>query len=455
MQDEYLECQQKVLGYVFYKGKLPALLQAMTRVQAKFFDADYRPLWNTFTMYNKKTTGMVDVQTMRSFLRAHKKIDEKRIFILEKLLEEGCREASEGVDDGGFNWYLGRLGEVYKQIKFAEIQDKSYQVLGEGGFDKARDYTLTALSELEGGLLETTPEGFIIDEVGSFIEDVSGQKHVRRTSAVDFGLPSLDNEVLGLRSGDMCLVLGWVGVGKTTLLVNSAVDMCFNQKKNVVFVTTETMRTQLKERIFSRITKMPDFGVPVSVRDMRSGELTGEQKESLLNIKPYIESRPHGVIMVTQAPASATMSWLTGKLLQYESMFKIDVLLLDDIRNMVPSPRRRQEYEEIAQLIRDFKRLARTHANRGIPVVSPYHINREMFKRARDENKRCDLSGLASSAEAERQTDVILLLSKDEQNIEMEILKMRAGRTGARIRLGVEFDYQLFYEMAELDDADL
>jgi len=454
MQDEYLECQQKVLGYIFYKGKLPALLQAMARIQAKFFDKDYRPLWNTFIVYNKRTTGMVDVQTMRSFLRAHKKIDEKRIFTLEKLLEEGCREASAGVDEGGFNWYLGRLKEVYKQIKFVEIQDEGYQVLSEGGFDKARDHTLTALSELEGGILETTPEGFIIDEVGSFIEDVSGQQHVRRTSAVDFGLASLDNEVLGLRSGDMCLVIGWAGVGKTSLLVNSAVDMCFNQRKNVVFVTTETMRAQVKERIFSRITRLPDFGVPVSVRDMRSGELTGEQKESLLHIKPYIESKPHGVIMVTQAPASATMSWLTGKLLQYESMFQVDVLLLDDIRNMVPSPRRQQGHEEIAQLLRDFKRLARSHANRGIPVVSPYHINREMFKRMRDESKRCDLSGLASSAEAERQTDVILFLFQSEQNLEIEILKMRAGRTGTRIRVGAEFDYQLFYEMAEMDGED-
>lgn len=451
MQDEYIECQAKVLGYIFYKGKLPSLLQAMAKIEAKFFDKDYRPLWNTFTVYNKRTTGMVDVQTMRSFLRAHKNVSEERIFTLEKLLEEGCREASGGVDEGGFNWYLGRLKEVYKQIKFAEIQDESYKVLDEGGFDKARDYLLTALSGLEGGILETTPEGFIIDEVGSFIQEVSGQKHVRRTSAVDFGLPSLDAEILGLRRGDMTLILGWVGVGKTSLLVNSAVDMCFNQGKNVVFVTTETMRAQVKERIFSRITKLPDFGVPVSVRDMRSGELSDEQKESLLHIKPYIESKPHGIIMVTQAPVSATMSWLTGKLLQYESMFKVDVLLLDDIRNMVPSPRRQQGHEEIAQLLRDFKRLARTHANEGIPVVSPYHINREMYKRARDENKRCDLSGLASSAEAERQTDIVLFLFQSEQNLEIEILKMRAGRTGARIRVGTEFDYQLFYELAEVD----
>jgi len=451
MQDEYIECQAKVLGYIFYKGKLPSLLQAMSKIEAKFFDKDYRPLWNTFTKYNKRTTGMVDVQTMRSFLRAHKNVSEERIFILEKLLEEVCREASAGVDEGGFNWYLGRFKEIYKQIKFAEIQDESYKILDEGGFDKARDYMLTALSGLEGGIIETTPEGFIIDEVGSFIREVSGQKHIRRTSAVNFGLPSLDNEILGLRSGDMTLILGWVGVGKTTLLVNSAVDMCFNQKKNVVFVTTETMRAQVKERIFSRITKLPDFGVPVSVRDMRKGELTDEQRESLLHIKPYIESKPHGIIMVTQAPASATMGWLRGKLLQYESMFKVDVLLLDDIRNMVPSPRRQQNHEEIAQLLRDFKRLARTHANDGIPVVSPYHINREMYKRARDENKRCDLSGLASSAEAERQTDIVLFLFQSEQNLEIEILKMRAGRTGARVRVGTEFDYQLFYELAEVD----
>lgn len=449
MQDEYLELQKRIIGWLFYGRSPKDFYKARACLRLEFFQGYYRAAWKSMVRYNSETTGLLTLQFLRDYLRA-KKSKEEKIFELEKVLEE-CKDSIEGFDSGAFVWSLGRLKEVYKQIKFVEIQDESYKVLDEGGFDKARDYMLTALSGLEGGILETTPEGFIVDEAKSFIGEVSGQQRVRRTSAVNFGLPTLDNEILGLRKGDMCLVLGWVGVGKTTLLVNSAVDMCFNQEKNVVFVTTETMRAQLKERIFSRITKMTDFGVPVSVRDMRSGELTDEQKESLLHIKPYIESKPHGVIMVTQAPASATMSWLTGKLLQYESMFKVDVLLLDDIRNMVPSPRRQQGHEEIAQLLRDFKRLARTHANDGIPVVSPYHINREMYKRARDENKRCDLSGLASSAEAERQTDIVLFLFQTEQNLEIEVLKMRAGRTGARIRVGTEFDYQLFYEMAEMD----
>lgn len=449
MQDEYLELQKRIIGWLFYGRSPKDFYKARACLKLEFFQGYYRAAWKAMVKYNTETTGLLTLQLLRDYLRA-KNAKEEKIFELEKVLEE-CKDSIEGFDSGAFVWSLGRLQEVHKQIKFVEIQDESYKVLDERGFAGARDYMLTALSELEGSTLETTPEGFLIDEVGSFIQEVSGQKHVRRTSAIDFGLPSLDNEILGLRKGDMCLVLGWVGVGKTTFLVNSAVDMCFNQGKNVVFVTTETMRAQVKERIFSRITKMPDFGVPVSVRDMRSGELTDEQKESLLHIKPYIEGKPHGLIMVTQAPASATMSWLTGKLLQYESMFKVDILLLDDIRNMVPSPRRQQGHEEIGQLLRDFKRLARTHANDGIPVVSPYHINREMYKRARDENKRCDLSGLASSAEAERQTDIVLFLFQSEQNLEIEILKMRAGRKGTRIRMGTEFEYQLFYEMAEMD----
>jgi len=446
-REDYLECQQKILGYIFYIGKLPALLKALVRLQPKYFEENYRALWNVFTVYNKETSGMVDVSTMRSLLRI-RKIKEEKIFDLEKALEE-CRDACTGMDEGKFIWYIGILQEIYRRMRFVEIQEEGYNVLSEKGFGEARDHVLLALSDLEGGFLEITPEGFISDETEALI--ASSTEASRGGSAVDFGINSLDNEVLGLRSGDMCLFAGWAGVGKTALMVNTAVHVAFHQRKNPVFITTETVRSQVLRRIFARITRLPDFpGIPVSGQKMKSGKMSEEERESLLQIKPFLKSTPHGRIMVAQSPANATMSWLRGKLLQYETMFKVDVLMLDDIRNMVPSPRRKQEFEEVSQLLRDFKRLARTHTNLGLPVISPYHINRELYKKAKDGSGNYDLSGLASTSEAERQTDIVISLWQDEQNpqeIRLDILKMRDGRTGAQIRMGVEFDYQYFFEM--------
>lgn len=450
-QEDYLECQQKILGYIFYMGKLPALLKAIVRVQGKYFEEDYRALWNVLVVYNKETSGMVDVPTMRSLLRI-RKIKEEKIFDLEKALES-CKDACTGMDDGKFIWYIGILQEIYRRMRFAVIQEEGYNIVNEKGFGAARDHVLLALSDLEGGFLEVTPEGFVSNETEGLIAQASS----RAGSAVDFGINSLDNEVLGLRSGDMCLVVGWAGVGKTAFIINSAVHISFTQRKNVVIVTTETVRSQVIRRIFSRITRLPNFpGIPVSGKKLKSGEFTDEERESVLQLKSFMKSLPHGRIMVAQSPVNATMGWLRGKLLQYESMFKVDVLMLDDIRNMIPTPRRKQEFEEIAQLLRDFKRLARTHANIGLPVISPYHVNREIYKKARD-GEAYNLSGLASTSEAERQTDIVLSLWGDDQNereIVMDTLKMRDGKTGGQVRLRVEFEYQHFYELTgEVDEG--
>lgn len=249
------------------------------------------------------------------------------------------------------------------------------------------------------------------------------------------------------------MVAGGPGCGKTTLMVGIGVHLSVHQKKNVVYVTTETKRSQLRRRIYSRLTMEPIFKTPITTKTFKSGELSKDERKTLLQLKEFITKGDHGKFMIVQAPAKATMDWLMGKLIEYETRFRVDVLLLDDIRNMVPSTRRNSDYAEKADLMKGAKTIARTHANRGIPVISPHHLTREELKAARERprgERKASLSGLASTSEAERLSDVIFALWVDEDSptdIRGEVLKVRDGNSNIVFNLKADFAHQYMYEL--------
>lgn len=448
-RDIWVDLQSFVIAYIFFKGKEKALYQARARLQQEHFGDPWKAIWLVFLRYNAKTSGMVDMDGLRSVLRSVKAPEK---FIID--CEQGLFEAGEEIkdkDDASFIWAISRLEEVYRAIKLESIMEEGLDKAKNEGYFKTRDYLLSSLSSLEGGYVDLSPDGLIRTDIDDFIQEVGSARDKKVSSTVDFGFPILDASVHGLRSGDVVWVGGWTGVGKTTFCINVAVDVACVQRKNVVIVTTETVRQQLRRRIYSRMTRLPVFEgmTPISSQKLKSGQLIPEEQETLFALQRYLKSGNHGEIMVTQAPSRATMDWLRGKLLQYESSFKVDLLILDDIRNMVPTVRRKQEFEEMGQLIRDLKRIARTHANRGIPVISPYHINRETYKHILDGEGRAGgaqtLAGLSSSSEAERQVDIGLFLWVDENSpgvVEVHVLKMRDGVSGNKFRLQADLDYQ-------------
>jgi replicative DNA helicase len=449
MIEEWEDLQKFVLGYIFFKGKEKALHKAQSRLKKEHFSKHYRAIWMAMVRYNTQTMGMVDMDGLRGVFRSVK-APEEYLLTCEQCLLDG-EERAKAKDDAFFLWTVGRLEEIYRVIKFEEIIEEGGAKVKAEGYFPARDYMLTSLSNLESSYVDSAPDGLLRSEVDDFIQEVASARDKKVSSSVDFGFEALDSVVLGLRGGDMTLVASWTGVGKTTFCLNVGVHVACIQKKNVVIITTETIRQQLRRRIYSRMTKLPVFSgyVPVSSQKLKSGQLSDAEQGTLLALSDYMKQGEHGELMIAQAPSRATMDWLRGKLLQYESMFKVDLLILDDIRNMVPAIRRRQEYEEMGELLRDLKRLARTHANRGIPVITPYHINRETYKKIIEGEGKAGgaltLSGLSSSAEAERQADIGLFLWKDDNSpgvIEVTVLKMRDGASGGSFRLQADLDYQ-------------
>lgn len=455
MYDEsWIKAQKVVLGYIFCNGK-PAMQKVFALLHVEYFSGQLQQLWKVFSRFYTKYAGVITLQVMREEARKIG-LKEDVLFEYEQLLAE-CEEQASEVTDSEFLWYIGRLRELYQQVEFMNLVNEGTMSFQKEGLKLARQKMMAGLNKLESDDVEHKIETTIIDEVDNFIEEVGNAKEAMYKEAVHFGLPGIDNYVLGLRPGDCILIAGFAEVGKTALCVNTCVEAIANQQKNVLFVTTETVSKELLRRLFGRISKLPLFNSPINSTHFKSGQLTKEERETLQAIKKWIKTGKHGRLGVVQAPSGATLAWLKGVMYNYEQKFKLDLVILDDLRNMKPTVRRRQEWEEFNDMIKDFKMIARTHAGRGVPLITPYQISREGQKRIMLESseKRYKLMDLSSSSEAERTPDLIVTLARldnDAPNdVTFDILKLRGGKPITGVKLKVQFEHQYFYEL-DVDD---
>lgn len=450
MFDEWLTTQKIVIGYVYTSSKVSVFQLARSVLCPEYFTGKYAELWDLFARYFDKRQAILTLPVLRNLARS-KKWTEQQILEYEQVLAE-CEDAAQTVTEGDIGYYADRLVALYREVSFNEIMTKGAELLYKADFVKARNYVLTGLSKLEKTGITYTSEMSLRDGVEEFIHKIS-QAKLQQKEKIYFGLSALDNAVMGLWRGDFALVAGFTGVGKTAFCVNMGVEVAYVQKRNVIFVTTETVIDSLQRRVFARMSKLPLFNTSVSSREMKEGVLTDEQKDTLLQIRKYLEQGDTGHFIIVQAPPDASLSWLRGKLLQYETVFKVELVILDDLRNLRPDDRRGQEWEEFNDLLKGCKAIARTHAGRGIPIISPYQISRSGYKAARESgDHRYELTALSSSSEAERTPDLVMTLwgnPEDEKDIRLRIIKQRDGETGREVSLRVEFDFQNFYEVSE------
>ena len=268
MYDEWVNTQKLVIGYVFSSSKVLIFQKARSVLSVEYFTGKYAELWDLFTRYFDKRQAVLTLPVLRDLARG-KKWTEQQILEYEQVLSE-CEDAAQTVTENDISYYADRLVDLYREVAFNEIMTQGTKLLYEGSFVVARDHVLTKMSELEKAGITYTSEMNLRDGMDEFIHKVS-QAKVQQKEKIYFGLNSLDSTVLGLWRGDFALIAGFAGVGKTSFCVNLGIEVAHIQKRNVLFITTETVIDSLKRRVVSRISKLPLFDVPVSSTDMKSG----------------------------------------------------------------------------------------------------------------------------------------------------------------------------------------
>jgi replicative DNA helicase len=243
------------------------------------------------------------------------------------------------------------------------------------------------------------------------------------------GLPSgftdLDDMTAGMHAGDLIIVAGRPGMGKTAFALNVAMNACVASKKPVVVFSLEMPKEQLVKRMLCSEAR-------VDGTRLRAGQLWREDWPKLARAAGTMSELP---VWIDDTPALSLME-LRAKARRLRSEAGLGLIVIDYLQLMRSGVRNDSREQEISEISRSLKGLAK---ELGIPVIALSQLNRGVESRAA-KDKRPQLSDLRESGAIEQDADTILFIYRDElynrdnpdskNRAEIIIGKQRSGPTG-------------------------
>ena len=267
------------------------------------------------------------------------------------------------------------------------------------------------------------------------------QKSGATLQGISSGYPYLDNMCSGFKAGDMIVLAGRPGMGKTGFALNIALAIAKNNL-NVLFFSLEMPAEQITNRILS-------IECSINSRNILNGKLDQEEINRLYANLDHISELP---IYVDETP-SITISELRSKAkkldaelrktpnLNRETQNKLDCIFIDYLQLMSSNVFKEDKVRQVEDISKNIKKLAK---DLGIPIVAMAQLNRKIEERRGGKmeisGNKPMLSDLKDSGSIEQDADMVMFIhredaykkSEEEKNNEAEIFvqKNRHGPTG-------------------------
>jgi replicative DNA helicase len=419
-------------------------------------------MFSLLQRYLDMTGEVMTRQALAGFLEDRKVLAGTAAMYLETY--DLC--AATSVSDGQFTWAVERLREIASEQATGQALTEAYAILTQGmdgkdgrvvGPDAARLHVMERFAALDAELNQAdAPEGEVNAEADQIMDRYAKTSYARKLAGgnpgIALGIPSID-EVLGggLNRGELAIFAGFSSSGKTSLCVQAAWNAKVVQGKNVVIFTSETLRHQVINKLIARHsrhavfeTEMPDG---LDSARIRSATLNGPEVAQFQGVvHDFTHNQSYGRCYVAQVPFGATIGQVRSRLDRIGHLFAVDLCIVDYLQLLHADRRRDAAHEETAQMIKDAKAVAATFSNGlGVPLISPWQVNRPGRERALKEGSYAGVD-LAGSAEAFNTPDVVLTLLEPAKienpracPVKGELLKNRDGRRGTDFPLKIDY----------------
>jgi replicative DNA helicase len=410
------EAERCVLGSMLRdNGVIGDVLQILL-TDALYADAHQKIFLGIRTLYDRGHP--VDLVTLAEYLKEQKQIE----------------------DVGGYG-YLGELWDAAPTAANAEyyakiVRDKAIvRNLIHAGTEilrEAYDQAMSAdelLGNAERKILDIAEKGitsqtFTLDQalIEAYDRIDTRQQHDQASiSGLPTGFVDLDEKTAGLQNSELIILAARPSCGKTALSLGITRHVIVEEEKPVLFVSLEQSRIELAERLLCCQAR-------VDSHRLRKGHLSSDDMQKLIeaggilrNAKLFIDDTP-GQGMLRIAANARRLKLRHG----------IRLVVIDYLQLIEPENRRDSRQEQVSQISRRLKFLAR---ELSLPVLALAQVNRSAEER-QDHKPR--LADLRESGSIEQDADTVMILHRPEMYepgqhegiIEVNIAKQRNGPTG-------------------------
>lgn len=263
-------------------------------------------------------------------------------------------------------------------------------------------------------------------------------KNKGAVTGIPTGFIDLDYKTAGMQPSDLVLIAARPSMGKTAFVLNIAQHVAFKDNRCVAVFSLEMSKEQLVNRLFSLESK-------VDSQHIRTGNLNDSEWEKLIETAGVIGKSN---LIIDDTPG-ISIAELRSKCRKYKLEHNLSMIIIDYLQLMSGSGRSESRQQEISEISRSLKGLAR---ELSVPVLALSQLSRAVEQRP---DHRPMLSDLRESGAIEQDADVVMFIYRDDyynkdtelKNIsEIIIAKQRNGPIGT-VNLVWLPDYTKFANM--------
>ena len=254
-------------------------------------------------------------------------------------------------------------------------------------------------------------------------------------TGIPTGFDELNKRTGGFHGGELIIIAGRPGMGKSTFAVNIAEHISIHLGKTVAIFNLEMPKEQIVNRILCSQALVNNGRI-------RTGTMEMEDWEKICDVADTIAKSP----MYIDDTASITVSQIRAKCRRLKQTKNLEMIVIDYLQLMQGSGRNDNRQQEISEISRSLKVLAK---ELDVPVIALSQLKRESESQ---KGKRPILSDLRESGAIEQDADMVMFLfrnyyySKDPEEKELAeciIAKNRNGETDS-FPLGFKGEYTQF-----------
>lgn len=247
------------------------------------------------------------------------------------------------------------------------------------------------------------------------------------------GFTDLDNYLAGLQKSDFIILAARPSLGKTTLGLDIARHVAINEKKVVGIFSLEMASSQLVDRLLCAQAK-------IDLWKLRTGHLSDKGEDNdFSKIQEAMGELSESPIFVDDSP-SATVMEIRTKSRRLQSEAGLDLIIVDYLQLIVPTGSRDNIVQQITEISRSLKALAR---ELDVPLIAISQLSRATEQRS---PRIPRLADLRESGSLEQDADVVLLIYREDLDIKQSERKNIADIIIAKHRNGPVGQIELYFD---------
>jgi replicative DNA helicase len=316
------------------------------------------------------------------------------------------------------------------ETEVEELLDRAEKLIFDITSDHKREARVAEMKDVIKESIET------IDRLYQRKDNITG---------IATGLHDLDVKTAGLQESDLIVLAGRPSMGKSALATSIMEYAAIVEKVPCAYFSLEMSRDQLAQRMLCSIAG-------VNAHKVRTGFFSQTDWPKLVSAAGKLSESS---IFIDDTPGISALE-LRAKARRLKARYDIKLMVVDYLQLMRGAARIENRQQEISEISRSMKALAR---ELHIPIIAISQLSRAVEQRA---DHRPMLSDLRESGAIEQDADVVMLILREEyyspteENkgvAEVIIAKQRHGPVGT-VKLAFLPEYMRFSNLARSEEEE-